>query len=241
MSQLRQLRIDTEILRDFPELIIGVVVGQELDNQGSDPEIEKALAEASQSALEKLGSTPPAQHPFIATWREAYRFFGAKPKKFSSSIESLVRRTLKSGPPRSINKLVDLYNIVSLNFLVPVGGEDLDSIQGDLVLRYARAGDPPALLLGESEARPAKPGEIVYCDDQGPVCRRWNWKEADRTKLSSKTTHALFVIEALPPIPRTVLRSALSELANSLEQYCGGKTHRAFLDAHNPTVALDAL
>ena len=185
-----------------------------------------------------LGAAPPSQHPRIACWREAYRSFGVKPKKYQSSIENLVRRVKKSGSPRSINKLVDLYNVVSLTHLLPVGGEDLDRIQGDLVLRYATEEDSPALLLGESDPRRATPGEVIYCDSVGPVCQRWNWKEADRTKLTEETTSAVLVIEALPPVVRPILEKALADLAESVARYCGGESQIDILDAENPALPL---
>lgn len=68
------------------------------------------------------------EHPHIAPWREEYRQFGAKPKKYRSSIENLIRRISKGEEIRHINKLVDIYNIISLKYVIPVGGEDLDKM-----------------------------------------------------------------------------------------------------------------
>src|SRR2546421_592620 len=80
----------------------------------------------------------------------------------------------------------------------------------------------PRRLLGEPEARPPRPGEVVYRDRAGAICRRWNWKEADRTKLSSATRNALVVVEGLPPISSREVEDAVDEIARSIREHCGG-------------------
>ena len=52
-----------------------------------------------------------------------------------------------------------------------------------------------------------EPGEVVWCDDAGVTCRRWNWRQARRTQLSDDTTAALFILDALEP-DRATRRSA---------------------------------
>lgn len=178
------------------------------------------------------------EHPRIAPWREAYRKFGAKPKDHPSSIENLVRRALKGQPLPSINPLVDLYNTVSLRHLLPVGGEDLDRIEGNVLLTFAAADEPAVLLLGEAEARPPKPGEVIYRDGLGAICRRWNWKEADRTKLTPATRNAVLVIEGLPPVGREPVQAAAEELAVLIRDHCGGQIATALLERSHPSASL---
>jgi DNA/RNA-binding domain of Phe-tRNA-synthetase-like protein len=123
----------------------------------------------------------------------------------------------------SINPLVDLYNAVSLRYLLPVGGEDLDRLQGHLTLRFAGETEPEVALLGRPEPAAPEPGEVIYADDAGAVCRRWNWREAARTCLSEDTRNAILVVELLPPTEPAVLDAGLAELAVEIERRCGGK------------------
>jgi DNA/RNA-binding domain of Phe-tRNA-synthetase-like protein len=111
-----------------------------------------------------------------------------------------------------------------------VGGEDLDTIVGDVRLTYAGAEEPAVFLLGEKEARAPHAGEIIYTDDAGAICRRWNWKEADRTKLTHATRNAFLVIEALPPVLRATVEIAIQDLAELVKQHCGGTVSTAMLD-----------
>ena len=80
--------------------------------------------------------------------------------------------------------------------------------------------------------------QIIYKDEVGAICRRWNWKEADRTKLTQETQNAFLVIETLPPVPRDTVETAIRELADLVKQYCGGTLSTAFLDKDNREVKL---
>jgi len=234
-----QFRIAPTIFEDFPEVRIGVVTAQGLDNHGSDPAITSQVREAETALVESFRVGNVTEHPRIAPWREAYRKFGAKPKKHLSSIESLARRAIKGDTLRSINKLVDIYNVVSLRHIVPVGGEDLDRIEGGIVLIHARDNEAPVRLLGEADERSPSSGEVIYKDDRGAICRRWNWKEADRTKLTEDTRRAVLVIESLPPVAGDELEKAVDDLADLIQRHCGGETVTTILDRERPETGLD--
>jgi len=239
---MTMLRVAPAIFEAFPEARIGVVAFQGAQNDRDPPELGTLLDHESAEAVRRLGATPVAEHPRVACWREAYRRFGAKPKDHPSSIENLLRRVAKSGPPRRIHPLVDLYNAVSLQHVVPVGGEDLDAVSGDVALRFAGENEPAVRLLGEppERARPPKAGEVIYADEIGALCRRWNWKEADRTKLTERTTRGFLVVEALPPVGRAELDAALSDLAALVTEYCGGTVRTGVLDRESPSFGLDS-
>lgn len=233
-------RIDSPFFELFPEAKIAVVDAFGLNNHGEDSEIEALLRKAEENLSRMFQGSKVTEHPRVAPWREAYRKFGAKPKKYPSSIENLVRRTLKGARLRHINKLVDLYNGVSLRHLVPVGGEDLDRVEGDIVLTRAGESEPPVKLLGEHEERAPGAGEVLYRDDNGAICRRWNWKEADRTKLTEETRNAVLVIETLPPSSLGDLESAAADLAGLVQSHCGGKIRTRILDEAHRQIDLAA-
>ena len=234
------LRVTAEVFQLFPETVLGVVTAHGIDNTGGDGAILTQLRSEEERVRERLAGVQISEHPHIAPWREAYRKFGAKPKDHPSSIENLVRRALKGQPLPSINPLVDLYNTVSLRHLVPAGGEDLDRIEGDVRLTIAAADEPAIFLLGEIEARAPKPGEVIYRDDAGAICRRWNWKEADRTKLTAATRNAVLVIEGLPPVGRDLVARAAEDLAALIRTHCGGRIATALLDRGSPQVPLSS-
>jgi DNA/RNA-binding domain of Phe-tRNA-synthetase-like protein len=223
----------------FPEAQIGVVVASGIDNRRNAEVAKEALAAAVAHAATSVGEDDFASHPAIAPWREAYRRFGVKPTRHRSSIEGLLR-SLPAGGPRSINPLVDLYNAVSLRHLLPCGGEDLDAVRGDVRLTLA-AGGESFIPLGAADESPPAPGEVVYADDAGIICRAWNWREAERTKLTSETTRAVLVIEALPPHTADDLLAACGDLAESIGHHLGARCRIALLGGNGVVeTSLDA-
>jgi DNA/RNA-binding domain of Phe-tRNA-synthetase-like protein len=234
-----RITIDEPFRWLFPEALIGVIVASEINSLRSREEAARELETAVEEAKATVGDDDLASHPAVAPWREAYRRFGVKPSAHRSSIEGLLRSIRSRGVP-SVNPLVDFYNAVSLRHLLPCGGEDLDAIQGDLRLTVATGGES-FVPLGGTESMPPQPGEVVYADDAGIVCRAWNWREADRTKLTNDTRRAVLVIEALPPRIAAELQQACYDLAELVETYLGATCRVVVLGNDGPSEAsLDA-
>jgi DNA/RNA-binding domain of Phe-tRNA-synthetase-like protein len=232
-----QFVVENDFWAVFPEALIGVVVAHGFDNAGAKrTEIDALLSDAARTAATALAGAEMATHPAVAPCRRAYQAFGIKPSKFRSSIESLLR-SAQAGRIRGINPLVDLYNTVSLRHMLPCGGEDLAMIQGDI--RLARAhGHELFVPLGASQNEPPQPGEVIYRDDAGVICRCWNWREADRTKLTETTTDAVLFIEAVQEIGAAQLRAACDDLAGLVRAHLDGTVTVEVLDRSRPVLQL---
>ena len=74
---------------------------------------------------------------------------------------------LKGKPVGHITPAVDIYNTVSLSYALPVGGEDLHAIEGDLRLKVTDGGDA-FLPLGEEADDPTLPGELATLTMRAP-------------------------------------------------------------------------
>ena len=186
-----------------------------IDPGPGDQASDALLAAAEAAAREALGGGPAEQLPHVAAWRDAYRAFGAKPQRTRNSLEALLRRA-PSGLPR-VNRLTDCYNAVSVLHQIPVGGEDLTRYAGPPRLIRAAGDelfDTTADGIGVIEHPQA--GEVVWCDDAGVTCRRWNWRQARRTQLREDTSTALFILDALDPVTGEALHAAADDLAARL-------------------------
>lgn len=229
-----QLSINKDIFEAFPGTCLGLVFVEGVNNRAGMAGFAEEQKAIEQRVKEKFATTEVlGQDPFIQAWRKAYKAFGCDPHDYRCSSEALARQVLKGNDIWGINPLVDCYNYISLKYTVPVGGEDADKVQGNITLRRA-VGDEPFVRLGGTENEPPEPGEVIYADDVGVLCRRWNWREADRTKLTAETTRATLVIETVAPMTREMLEEATRELAGLVEKWCGAKTAVAILDRDHP-------
>jgi DNA/RNA-binding domain of Phe-tRNA-synthetase-like protein len=227
---MAKFRVDESIFNVFPDVVLGIIIARNINNSGERSEIISALRQEESKTVERFAGVSVSEHPQIVPWREAYRKFGAKPKDYPSSVENLIKRVSKGYSLPHINLLVDIYNTISLRHIVPVGGEDLDKIEGDIQLLFASDHETPIRLLGEPEDRAPKAGEVIYKDNVGAICRRWNWKEADRTKFTEATKNAVIVIEGLPPVFRIQIENILKELSALISKWCGGNVSTTIID-----------
>ncbi|MGV4924950.1 cytoplasmic protein [Streptomyces sp. BHT-5-2] len=200
-----------------------VVEARGLRNGPSDEASSALLEDAARRLAGRLDGRAPQDDPHIAAWRAAYTAFGCKPSRTRNSAEALARRALADGGLPRINRLVDVYNAISVAHLVPVGGEDLDRIQGGMRLVRAKGDEPFATAAGGAEVvEHPETGEVVWCDDAGVTCRRWNWRQGVRTRLTEESVNALFLLERMAPMTFDALRAAGTELAEVLEKLCPG-------------------
>ncbi|MGH3545169.1 MAG: B3/B4 domain-containing protein [Mycobacteriales bacterium] len=201
-----------ELRPDYRALLL---LAEELIPGPSDAVSEAIAAKAEAYAQTLLGDASPTAHPHVDAWREAFRAFGAKPSRTRPSVEALLRR-LPEGLPR-IDRLTDVYNAVSIAHVVPLGGEDIDHYRGPL--RLVRAVGDEAFDTTESgqpTVEHPSPGEVVWRDDAGVTCRRWNWRQCGRTRLTHSTTRAVFIGDALAPMSNEALKTAGEALADAL-------------------------
>lgn len=123
---------------------------------------------------------------------------------------------LRTGLPR-VNRLTDYYNAVSVLHQIPVGGEDLTRYAGPPRLVRAAGTEPfDTTADGIAVTEHPDPGEVVWRDDAGVTCRRWNWRQARRTQLREDTTAALFILDALDPVTDQALHAAADDLTAHL-------------------------
>jgi DNA/RNA-binding domain of Phe-tRNA-synthetase-like protein len=191
---------------------------------GPSTEASSALLdEAARRLAVRLDGRAPHEDPHMVAWREVYTAFGSKPSRTRNSAEALAKRALSdAGLPR-INLLVDLYNAISVAHLVPVGGEDLDRVRGGM--RLVRAtGDEDFVTVagGEETVEHPDAGEVIWRDEEGVTCRRWNWRQGPRTRLAEETVSGVFLLEGMAPMPLADMEKAAGELADLLEKFSPG-------------------
>jgi DNA/RNA-binding domain of Phe-tRNA-synthetase-like protein len=210
-----EVRVDPSVHAKHPDYVALVLLASGLTNGPSDAGSEAQLM-AAEEHVRATGLAKATDHPHIAAWRAAFSAFGAKPSRYPSSAEALITRVLKGQPLPRVNALVDLYNAVSVRHVVPLGGEDADRLEGPLRLTVAVGDEPFDPRDDGIDVEHAAAGEVVWRDDRGVTCRRWNWRQGRRTQLTDDTTRAFFVFDRLDGLAVDDLHRAADELSQLL-------------------------
>ena len=227
--------IQRELFDILPDLTIGMAVAMDVDNTRPSKEIEDLLPRAVEEMRKNFIGGKAQDHPRIKPWRSAFSKLGISGSKFPSSIESMARRVLKGDPFPRINPLVDLYNSVSLRFLVPMGGHDLDTLEGNIHLRFTE-GWEPFTPMGGGDTSVVPKGELVYCDDREVLTRNWVWRQCEKDKATEKTKNIFIPIDVLGEVGRQRADEIILELSGLIPNYLGGTVVSSVLSRANPSV-----
>lgn len=177
-----------------------------------------------------------ASHPRLQAWKEAYRQFGSNPNKFTPSIVFLAKQVKSGKAVRSISPAVDAFNAISIKYLIPCGGDDMDSVEDDVTLGRAVSDETFAPIFKPEEIEHPDPGEVIYVNRRTKrvLCRRWSWRNADFSKIAPETKNlAINVDGMMPSISRQEIKQAAEELGQLLLRCCGGIVSILYLDAEN--------
>jgi DNA/RNA-binding domain of Phe-tRNA-synthetase-like protein len=227
--------IEGDVFRRLPTICIGVVVAEGLDNSHPVEEINLLLKESIEDTRARFQGINVKECPAIACYRDAFRSLGYNPNKFPCSVEALTSRIAKGGEPPDINAVVNMVNAVSLKYTLPMGAHDMDSIAGDIAVRFSKEGEP-FTPLGEIEPESVPAGELVYADDREIRTRRWIWRQNDRGKVTQASRNVFFPIDGFTDVNLDAVRSAMSDLSALIEKFFSVPTHRYLLDQVNPNV-----
>ncbi len=229
---MKKFIIEDDFWELFPNAKIGIITCNGIDNTIKDEnQYKDMISQGEKEALTHLSNEEFSSNEVIKVWRDAFKKFKTK-KGARSSIEALLKRVSTGKGLGTINPLVDIYNSISLKYAMPCGGEDMDKFIGDIRLTKA-TGDESFITLGSDKSEPPYEGEIVYKDDEGAICRCWNWRESVRTMLTEDTKNAFLCIELVDENREKDFENALKELSQLVEKNLGGKSEISILHINN--------
>lgn len=219
---------DEAVTQRFPTIRAGVMHATGLDNGPSSARLLEQYGDEQRAVSERLSGTAIAEIPAIAAWRRVFSAFGAKPTQYRCAAEALLRRLAKQGDIPSIRTLVDIGNLVSIRYAMPVAVFDRATTRGSVTVRFA-AGTERFTDLGSSETVNPESGEVVFVDDGGVVsARRWCWRQSAQSAASDATAEALIVVEGHHENAEDEVKAALRDLAGLLRVHQPGSS----LDEH---------
>jgi DNA/RNA-binding domain of Phe-tRNA-synthetase-like protein len=232
---MRRFGYEPEIIARFPRVVGGVIHADGVVNRPAPAELSAAFVAEQRAVIQRLGGTPLSELPTLAAWRGVFRGFGVDPTKYRSAAEALLRRLTKQGELPSIDTLVDLANLVSIRYALPVAVFDQRAISGGTSVRLAHGGEQWS-DLGSSRAEHPQPGEVIFVDEDEQVsARRWCWRQSRTSAARGDTSEVLITVEGHHDRAPDDVDRALRDLQSLLGSHASPTTVRSdILDASRP-------
>jgi len=237
---MTEIRIHKNIFKEYPTFRRGIVVGKKIQNHGHSQELEAKLNQAiAQSATQPIDIKTDIR---IIVWNQAHRQFDSNPNKFPPAHCALLKRVQKPGAQiLFINKVVAIMNYNSIIDVMPVGGDDVIQAGGSLELCYANGGEIFRPLGNPENVEHPDPGEIIYVvSESGEVmCRRWNWRNGHKTRITEDTHTIVMNIDGLGEDSEARTIITRDRVAGMLEEFCHAYTITTMLSPSQPVYQFD--
>lgn len=220
-----------KIIKTFPQTVGGLIHAQGLTNGPMPDGLKERYVAEQQATLARIGDTPLSDLPSLNAWRQVFRQFGVNPTKTRCAPEALLRRLTKQGDIPFINTLVDIGNLVSIRYSLPVAIMDSRDVQGPITVDFAD-GSERFTQLGHDEPIHPEVGEVVFADETGMVvARRWCWRQSAESAAREDTQNAIICIEAHHDDGLANATQGVADLLALPEEFAGGEFRTAILSA----------
>jgi DNA/RNA-binding domain of Phe-tRNA-synthetase-like protein len=217
------------IFASFPNLCAGVILARDIQAGPTPQSLQQAFLTEQRSVLAQIGTTPLSELGPLAAWRNAFRIFGVDPTRYRSAVEALLRRLTKKGDIPSIHTLVDLCNMVSIRYSIPVAAFDVRELEGGITVHFS-SGDERFTPLGETLVEYPEPGEVIFSDESKlVVARRWCWRQSAESAARPDTSQAIITLEAQHPGGKQDVEAALEDMLALLSEHAGGSFRSGIL------------
>ena len=228
-----QFSHSTEIWRDFPALVPGVLA---VDGITPHASVDEAIARFNAIATARVATTSEGELPEIQAWRRIFSRMGLKPTQYRCASEALLRRFRKEGSLPRIHPLIDLCNAISLAFAVPIAVFDAARLSGELEVRYAEGTESYLAFSGDDEH--PEQGEVIFADKEGRAhARRWTNRQSAYSAIRAETVEALIVAEAVHETAGADVPRLVDAVAAELAAVWSATPRSAILSASSPHFA----
>lgn len=144
-----------------------------------------------------------------------WHYLKIDPTKIRPSAEALIRRILGDKKIPQISNIVDAYNWVSIETLIPIGAYDFDVLKYPIIVRYSKENEQFVQLGGNVISLKGK--EIILVDASNRVIFQYPYRDADFSKVTNKTKNLLLISYGVPGISIELLENSLKKFNYVLE------------------------
>ena len=219
-----------QIWQQFPELVAGTIFVPHVD---ADAHVVSYLDPFFQRARTRIQTSTEADMPEIAAWRRAFARMGLKPTQYRSAAEALLRRFRKEDDLPRLHPLVDLCNVVSLTYALPIAVFDIDRVASFIEVCHATGSESYLAFSGETEH--PDPQEVVFVDAEQQVhARRWTFRQSRQSTVSDTTSQVLIVCEGLHATADADVSGVLADLTQTISAVWTTDVQQSVLTAAQP-------
>ena len=143
-------------------------------------------------------------------------------RKNTQASENLIKLLMKNQDMFSINKVVDIYNIISMKSKLCLGAHDIEKIDGDVTLKITD-GSELFIPLGSDEKKTLNPFEYSYVDSSNEIICRLEIRQVNKTKITESTKNVFYIIQGNEYTTDEYIEETAQELIQITTKYCGGK------------------
>jgi len=233
-----KFKIDKSVFEKFPKLIVSIPLIYGFDNHKFSEEALSILRTAEKDIKEKLSLESLTKDKRIVSYTDTFKQFGVDPEIKLPAHLALTKRVLEGKEIPDINPMVNLYNAMSIKYLTPFGGEDLDTLYGDFILKMAEGGER-WIGIGSKKSKAASKGELVWGDDMDLSTKALNWRQCDRTKLTDDSKNGYFVMDGFENVNKEIIEKAAKEFTEIAVKLFGGTVETIFLSIDQPEAEID--
>lgn len=201
---------------------IKAVIIEGINNKEISEEYEAWRKEKVASLIEKYKDYDIKADPIIEGFYELHQEVGVPRRKNLPASENLIRLLTKREELISINKAVDIYNILSIESKLCLGAHDIDKVDGNVTLKITD-GTEKFLPLGSEELKPVKAGEYSFVDDNNDVVCWLDIRQVDKTKVTEDSKNVLYLIIGNKETKDEELEKVTNDLISLTTKFASGK------------------
>lgn len=228
-ARLLPVSIAAEVKVRYPTLAIGAAIIEGVEVKSTRSEALNRAIEAAIANSQGVDFQTARDEGAIGSYRKLFQDFGVNPNAMPPSPENILRLAVNDQRLPNVNNLADATNLIVLETGISVAVYDLDKLVLPFTLRFASV-DEPHRPLGGQGIEKTRAGELIYADAEEVICRALNHRDADKTKITTKTRNILLIVDGAPEItPEAVLSTLKRQIAGIIESAGGNATQAGLL------------
>lgn len=214
-----EFKVEKAVLDAGVKIVFVVIQG--LDNSKESYEWHAHREVLLNDLLERYKDVDVHQDPILEGFNLLHDHTGVKRRKNIPASENLIKLLQKHGSLTYINKVVDIYNLISLDSKLALGAHNIDRVSGNVTLRFTD-GTERFVPLGQTEPVAINPHEYSYIDDSNEVLCRLEIRQVQKTLVDETARNVFYIVQGNDATSDELLHQTAQKIIDLTTQYCGG-------------------